>query len=213
MRKSFLLVLLTLMACANSEETTTIPVRYMETDDAVALIAPYLPGGDEAVRASAEPRALTVTGPAARVRQVEEVLRTYDRPRPNVTLRFQLIEADGFDDVDPAIADVTEVLRPLFRFDGYRLVGETLVQSGPRSHLTQRLAAGGQRYEVRGAIGDVVVAADRAAVELTVDLVLDGASLVQTALTLPGGQTAVVGSARAQADGRTLILVVRSEVR
>lgn len=213
MRKTSLLALLALFACSRGEATTTIAVRYMETDDAVALVAPYLPRGEAAVRASAEPRALTVTGPAARVRQVEEVLQAYDRPQPNVSLRFQLIEADGFDEVDPAIADVTEVLRPLFRFDGYRLVGETVVQARPHSNLSQRLVVGERPYQILGSVGNVVVGDDRAAVELIVDLMLGATSLVQTALTLPGGQTAVVGSARAQGNGRTLILVVRSDIR
>lgn len=213
MRSHWIVAAFVVLGCANGEETRTFELRHLEPEAAATLIEPYLPDGLLAVQQTAEPRAVTVTGPAARVEQVAEVLQTYDRPQPNVTLRFQLIEADGFTESDPAIADVTDALSSLFRFDGYRLAGETVVQARPFSHISQRLATADQTYEIAGRIDRIIVSDERSAVDLTVELGAIDGSLIQTALTLPGGQTAVVGSARAQSQGRTLILVVRSEIR
>ena len=213
MRSHWIVAAFVVLGCANGEETRTFELRHLEPEAAATLIEPYLPDGLLAVQQTAEPRAVTVTGPAARVEQVAEVLQTYDRPQPNVTLRFQLIEADGFTESDPAIVDVTDALRSLFRFEGYRLAGEAVVRARPFSHISQRLATADQTYEIAGRIDRIVVSDERSAVDLTVELGAIDGSLIRTAMTLPGGQTAVVGSARAQSQGRTLILVVRSEIR
>ena len=131
MRSHWIVAAFVVLGCANGEETRTFELRHLEPDAAATLIEPYLPDGVLAVQQTAEPRTVTVTGPAARVEQVAEVLQTYDRPQPNVTLRFQLIEADGFTESDPAIADVTDALGSLFRFEGYRLAGEAVVRARP----------------------------------------------------------------------------------
>ena len=40
------------------------------------------------------------------------------------------LEADGFDTVDPAIADVVDELRKLFRYEGYRLGSTSVLTAG-----------------------------------------------------------------------------------
>jgi hypothetical protein len=178
-----------------------------------------VPGGGDNMRLTREPAALTITAPKVRLEQVAQVLQTYDRARPDVQLRFQLIEADGFTDSDPGIADVQQALEQLFRFRGYRLVAEAVAQAKAPGTLRQRMAGNeGRTYYIAAVLERVISTEAGSAVELTIELGgeggdMRGGNLLATSLTVPAGQTVVVGSARAQADGNTLILVVRPQIR
>ena len=48
----------------------------------------------------------------------------------NVQLVFDLVQADGFTDEDPGIADVVAELRMLFNFRGYRLLSTSVLNVG-----------------------------------------------------------------------------------
>ena len=64
-------------------------------------------------------------------------------------------------------------------------------------------------FTITAGIDRVVRREDGGAVELSVELAMFNSTLLATSLIVPSGQTVVVGSARAQADGNTIILVVR----
>lgn len=204
-----LLLPLLLVACEGGTETRTFALQYLHPDEAHSMIEPYVPGGGENMRITRQPASLTITAPEVRLEQIAGVLGEYDRARPDVRLRFQIIEADGFTEADAAIADVEQALRELFRFSGYRLIGEAVVQAKAPGHVEQNLGDT-LGYSITAALHRVVSADNAHAVELSVDLRAAGhGTLISTSLTVPSGQTVVVGSARAGTDSGTVILVVR----
>jgi hypothetical protein len=208
---AILAVLLT--GCADGRgDTRTFTLEHIEPEEALRLVEAYVPGGAENIRMTRTPAALTVTAPDARLQQVEDVLRAHDQPMPDVQLRFQVIEADGFTDADPAIADVQQALQQVFRFGGYRLGGEAVVRARAWSPMQQQILVGDQPYVLAGEVGRVIASSAGRAAELTVRLAGPTGDLLRTSVTIPDGQVVVVGSARSQAEGRTLILVVRAQI-
>ena len=65
--RSYWIVALVALGCTAGEETRTFELRHLEPEAAATLIEPYLPDGVLTFQETAEPRAVTVTGPAARV--------------------------------------------------------------------------------------------------------------------------------------------------
>ena len=135
-------------------------------------------------------------------------------PIESVLLRFQIIEADGFGATDPAIADVVQALRDLFRFRGYRLAAESVVRVTSGADYRQRTTdIDGTEYII-GGVAHIREAGGTSAVRLEVNLWRgNGQELIRTSLTVPVGQTVVVGSARAAGELPVVILVVRPEAR
>jgi hypothetical protein len=131
----------------------------------------------------------------------------------SVTLRFQIIEADGFTETDPAIEDVQEALAGLFRFQGYRLAAEAVITAGGGGSFSQTLASRGDQVYRITANGAAFPAAGQDSGPFHIkDLVLwtdEHTPVLETSLSVPVGQTVVVGSARASSEEPTLILVVR----
>ncbi|MEX1181732.1 MAG: hypothetical protein WEF86_00750 [Gemmatimonadota bacterium] len=198
-----------LLGCERGTETRTFALQYLDPEAAQAMIEPYVPAAGTNLRHTTEPASLTITAPEVRLDQITQVLQTHDRPLPNVRLRFQVIEADGFAETDAAISDVEQALRELFRFAGYRLIDEAVVQAKASSHVETQLGSGEDEYEIMAGLEGVVTGDNGKAVELWVTLSSSRGQVLATSLTVPSGQTVVVGSARSQADGRTVILVVR----
>lgn len=132
-------------------------------------------------------------------------------------LRFQIIEADGFTETDPAIADVRDVLADLFRFRGYRLAAEAVIRVGGGEFSQDVASAEGAVFHLNGEHvaliqGDGPEAGNVAITGLSL---WRGSNqrILETSLTVPVGQTVVVGSARPDNQGPTLILVVRTQLR
>lgn len=200
--------------CDSGPQTRTFPLAYMEPDVAFEMIEPYVPGGAENIRMTERPAALTITAPDVRLEQIAQVLDTYDRGRPDVQMRFQIIEADGFSEIDPAIADVQSALQDLFRFSGYRLLAEGVARAQAPGYVEQQLAAGDRQFSISARLDRVIGSGAERAVDLNITLreMAEG-GLISTVMTVPSGQTVVVGSARARSDGNTLILVVRPEIQ
>jgi hypothetical protein len=211
-----LLGILLLAGCGRDgdAEFRTIPLSYMSSEEARQLISGQLAGLDfMAVSYHEDPPTVILRGPDAQVNQVADLVQRFDRPSPNVQLRFQVIEADGFTTTDPAISDVEGALRGLLRFQGYRLVAESMVQAQAPGTAGQRLMAhDGRRFEIRARLARVLQRDTARAVSLEVDLSEGGTSLLGTSLTVPSGQTVVVGTAQAGREGNTLILVVRPRI-
>jgi hypothetical protein len=183
--------------------------------EAAQLIDPYV-FGDRAEgpgAMSATDDAITVRETRDNLDKIARVLAEFDRPLPVVRLRFQLIEADSFRDEDPAIAEVVDELRDLFRFEGYRLMGEAVVAvGGGEASFEQPFFGVGEAlsedYVVRGTAGFRGGAAVRL---YEIELWAESIPVLETSVNATVGQTLVMGGSRARGSGRTLILTVRAE--
>lgn len=141
----------------------------------------------------------------------------------NVTLTFHIIEADGFNTVDPAIVDVVDELRKLFRYDGYRLMSSSVLTAGvgPEDYaqVSQMMAAPEGGYQYR--IASLIQLVDRSDRILRVAVELQHGSravfgddptavplLVEASVNVREGQTVVLGSAKPTTEGAAIILVM-----
>jgi hypothetical protein len=212
-RLALLLAGLLLAGCNREPEFRTIELRYMEPESAMKLLGPYL-SGVNAASTSSDPPLITLRGQRAQLDEIAAVLARYDRPQAVVRFRFQIVEADGFASTDSAIADVDAALRDLFRFRGYRLAAEAVTQAEAPGLVRQQVVMpDGTPIQITVEVKRVFAGEAGTAVAMNVDMAPFGRSILSTALTVPSGKTAVVGSARADADRPTLILVVRPEIQ
>lgn len=217
-RASFLiLAALASTACdrgTTTLETRTFRVEHMDAREAAELVDPYVYGSREGAEGavSVVDGALTVRETRANLDEIERVLAEYDLPRPDIRLHFQLIEADGFTEQDARIADVREALDALFRFEGYRLAAETQLAMVEGTRASQPIAGTARPYALEAHLQSVRVREDGGSVTVSVRLasgVMDDG--IATTLTVPLGETVVLGSARRAASEPTLILTVRPE--
>ena len=191
-------------------ETRTFRLAHLRPPEAVALIDPYVYGArdrDPGVVSGIE-GAITVRETRDNLEQIERVLAEFDQPRPDIRLRFQLIEADGFTDSDPRIAAVEGELRKLFQFVGYRLAGEATITTADGTDMSQHLTAADGMFLVTGS----VYRTDPTLIRLE-EIVLweDGERRLQTTINIRPGQTIVLGSSPKRGSSATLFLTVRAE--
>jgi len=196
-----------------SLDTRTFALKYLRGQDAIPIVAPYVYADRPNAKGvfTVSDNAITVRETPDNLDKIARVLAQYDRPRPFIRLTFHLIEADGAAISDSAIRDVEATLRQLFRFRGYRLVGEGVVSTTEKGEVTQILAAEPERYVLIASVQRLAGATDSATEELSVRLEGRGGSF-HTMVTIPAGKTAVLGNVQATSKGRTLILTVRPEV-
>ena len=196
-----------------SLDTRTFALKYLRGQDAIPIVAPYVYADRPNAKGvfTVSDNAITVRETPDNLDKIARVLPQYDRPRPFIRLTFHLIEADGAAISDSAIRDVEATLRQLFRFRGYRVVGEGVVSTTEKGEVSQILAAEPEHYQLTTSVQRLAGAADSATVELGVHL--DGrAGSFRATVTIPVGKTAVLGNVQALSKGRTLILTVRPEV-
>ncbi len=196
-------------------DVRTFTLEHRSGYEAAELIDPYIFGDrPEAPGAmSATENAISIRETPDNLDRIARVLQDFDQPLPGLWLRFQLIEADSFQNPDPAIADVVEELRGLFRFEGYRLLGEALVSVAGGSQGTQDFrqrflgteesfsVQAGARVEGPGTVRLNPVRFWRG----NSDMVLE------TSVNVTQGQTVVIGGGRASEGGRSFILTVSAE--
>lgn len=236
MRRSILpLVTATVAACqpgAPELDTRTFGLQHLDGGTAEVILMPYVYTDRETSPGmmTAAAGAVTIRETPDNLARIERVLEEMDRAAPEVLLRFQVIEANGPGEPDPAIADVEAELRELFRFEGYRLVGEAVVSPGQSgSFQTSVLGADdgwrivGNRVEGGTRVGSFA-GGDRPGsssagrrIRLDDIMLLRESGLGEVALrssvTVRPGQTLVLGSARPEGEGRgAIILTVHAEV-
>lgn len=201
---------------AGGLETRTFRLEHVEPGEMASLIEPYI---------LSERGVLTVgtgTTPGLTVRERREILdrigamiAEYDRPRPTVVLYFQVIQANGFVESDPEIAEVEAALRELFRFKGYRLETEAVVRGSTRSEFTQILGgdvSSKNRLTLSGRIMEVRGGAENHSVRLNIVLADAWRTMLSSDLAIPIGQTVVLGSGQPTVGKGTLIVTVRPEL-
>jgi hypothetical protein len=193
-------------------ETRTFRVQHLSESHVEALLQPYvytdrdLSPGTMSVAAGA----VTVRETRDNLEKIERVLDEFDVAAPQVRLRYQLIEANGVaGPPDPGIADVVEQLRGLFRFQGYRLLGETFTYVGggefsqPFGDLPWMVGGDWSRV-VRPGVVEIASLMVHAIGSSSPPAVFGG-------ITLSVGQTVVLGNAPSSWEGKTAILTVRAE--
>ncbi len=203
-------------------DVQTFNLEHRSGYEAAELIHPYV-FGDRAQNPgnmSATADAITVRETRDNLEKIGRVLADFDQPIPGIRLHFQLIEADSFEEEDPAIADVVTELRSLFRFEGYRLLAEAMIPVAGGSQQPQEFS---QRF--LGVDNPIMVEAGArvlrsGAVRLEpVQLRDTWNELMSTSVNVMPGQTIVIGGTQARTrlvDGSpsseaVLILTVRAE--
>lgn len=212
------------------------PLQYISNSNAAKLVAPFIPldAAHGVFEAGGAVRGITVRSTKDVIDRVDSLLKANDRAPLTVVLRFQLIAALDSTVRDPSIpAEVEGSLRELFKFGGYRLLAQGSTSVSKASYEVT-MAYNTEQFSISGGVGDIrarptgpTVRIDgTSSVELTVDLkgtfdmrspngVISGRSterLLSTGLTVPIGQTVVLGSAAAKEGRRALILTVRPEI-
>jgi len=142
-----------------------------------------------------------------------------------VSMRFQLIAALDSARRDPEIAGIDSELRKLFRFAGYELIGEGTVLTEEMSDFTMTLSTRAkmglnEAFQITGWIEGVEGAGAERTLRVTITLQNAGQGkeapiLLRTGLTMPAGQSVILGSARPTmtiGSRVALILVVQPEV-
>ena len=223
-RKSVLPAIL-LTACGSGVALETRTFRLQSLDDLVALtvIDPYVYGDrpNAPGAATAMQGVLTVRETSDNLDRIARVLEEFDTPRQSVTLHFQVILANGGGSADPAIAEVEEELRRLFRFGGYRLVAQGSVTGLEQSQVNQKMFTqdpdnqSGARlmfasYDVGANIGKLG-GGESAMVDLEVQLDGNNSRLFSASVVLGIGNTIVLGTLQLPGD-QALILTVRAEL-
>jgi hypothetical protein len=148
----------------------------------------------------------------------------------NVRLTFHIIEADGFPDTDPAIAEIVAELREIFRFSGYRLLDTSVLRAslggdmrdGDGAVFTivrQRMTLAERgRFEIEAWVYQT---RDPSAVRVAVRFKdEDGRStdsgeapiLIDASVTTRSGQTVVLGSGRPSGPGGAFILAMNVQI-
>lgn len=204
-------------ACGRTPQldTRTFPLQYLSAGAAQGLITPYVftDRAGAAGSLSFTESTVTVRETTDNLDKIARVLAQYDVPSPWVRLHFQLIDADGASTGDSSIAPVETELRKLFRYQGYKLVGETVVSGTAQSHVEQAmLPEGGYSYYLAVDVGEIRMIGDTGYVSLQVHLRYGPLGSFATRINARAGQTVVLGNAQFRGGGNTKILTVRAEL-
>lgn len=189
-------------------ETRTFTLQNVDGWSIQALLDPYVYGDRPGAPGmmSATESAITVRETEDNLERIARVIEEHDRPAERIRLRFQLIAADGASGSDPAISDVVEELRRLFRFDGYRLLGEAVV-TADRGEVRQGFP--GEEWFIH--ISSVSPSAPGTLRLEGLELWREGrGGVLATSVTVSAGRTLVLGSAPGAGDG-TVVLAVKAE--
>jgi len=201
----------------DSLEVRTFTLERLALDQAFGLIDPYVYRDREVGPGtmSMSDGLITVRELPENLDRIADVLEEYDRARSGVRLHFQLIQANGFDNRDPSIQAVEVELRKLLRYEGYRLVGEAVLQlregGGGRQMLQGTLegvSQGDSQFNLSASAGMVSTGDQASTVELFVELEHFGTEILGTDVTAADGQSLVLGTTSALTGGGALILVV-----
>ena len=223
------------LGCNSNRVTVRLfQLDFISNADAAKLLAPFVPASPYCgvFDAGGAVHGVTVKAHPDVLARVDSLLRIHDRASPPTVLRFQLIAA-----LDSAVRDaaippnVDATLRDLFRFGGYRLLAQGTATTGTSS-FEITMSAGYDIYMVAGVLGSSVsgrggrgttsqapyASPVTTAIEMNVRLTGPGANrqlqtLLSTGLSIPIGETVVLGSAATTSGGRqALILTVRPEM-
>ena len=202
--------------------TRTIPLRYLQAVDAARLASPYVRSPRGGVFEATAVRAVTITETAATIARIDSLIRENDRSPAVLSFRFQLISADDTPALDTSIESLASTLRGLFRYKGYHLLGEGSTTAGEGEQFFLTVPAGEDRFALAGEVA-IVQGGNTGIARIRVRLSrpsggsfqgkpMEAEALLSTGLTVPLGQTVVLGSAAPGGGNKAVILAVRPEV-
>jgi len=207
----------------------TVPLKHLSSIEAMKLLSPYstTPGGG-VYEVSPNVRAVTIRETPAVWTQMSAVLDRYDRESEMVSLTFSLIRADNTGRRDESLAGLDSLLRGVLKFTGYHVVSGAVIQIGEGSLSTQTLVTeNNELMRLMCSIDQVNPDASPPTVQLHVTLTKTSSAqrgmsqggqrvgspemnVLSTGLTIPMGNTVVIGSG---SDGnRGLILTVKPKL-
>lgn len=184
----------------------TYTLRHLDQSQAGRLLSPYLFEPNAAAFPGATSHEITIRASRRAQQVVDSVLRERDQPAATLALRFELYAAvDSGGDQLPA--DIGPALRSTFRFKGYRLVSQGSISTSEDASFSTTLGAASTDadplsptlYRVGGHV-ESIAGSGKASVPLTIRLNEvhpdggAGAEVFSTGLTVPVGQTVILGS-------------------
>lgn len=181
----------------------TFTLRNLNQEQAGRLVGPYVYGANAAVFPGATSHEITIRGSRRTIEIVDSLLRERDKPSATVSLRFQLYAAvDSGGDQLPQ--DIGTALRAAFRFNGYRMISQGSISTSEDASFSTTLGTAGPLgdatlYRVGGRV-ESIAGNLKGTLPLTIRLSemtpagAAGAEVFATGLTVPLGQTVVLGS-------------------
>jgi hypothetical protein len=206
----------------------TVSLHHLASATAVKLLTPYTvtPGGG--VFEVPNVMAVTIREVPKIYTEMLAVLEKYDRDPATVILNFQLVSAEQTNSRDPAVAGIDSLLRGVLKFSGYRLLGTAMATTGEAHMVTQTIAADNETLSLTVEVRDVRVEGNEASVNLYVSLERPAipaqstvtasvggraaVNLLSTGVTVPMGQTVLLGTSASDNGQRALILTVRPQL-
>lgn len=192
-------------------ETRTFRLHELSASNAANLLDPYVSAieGSTMSLVEGESEAVTIRLTPVALDRIEEVLAEFDRPTPTLDVRFRIIEADGFETDEDALAEVLPALREVLNFEGYRSLGEVQAMVSSYGHVQQVISVDEERFTINASTGEVRMSGDAGSVELTVSLHdLHGREILSTRVTVPVGRTVVLGTSKPLPERGAYILTV-----
>jgi hypothetical protein len=203
----------------------TVPLHHLTSKDAVRLLSPYVQSsGGGVFEVSPEIRAVTIREVPKIYGEMMAVLGQYDREPATVTLNFVLIAAENTNTRDPSLAPLDSLLRGVLKFSGYRLLTISVANASENGNVSQKLSADGESFTLSVDVTDLRVEGNEASVHLNVSLMSDvvlargqtpgrlPTRVLSTGVTVPLGQTIVLGTTMTDNGQRALILTVRPQL-
>ena len=213
----------------------TFKLRNMRPDDAAKLLTPYVTSPGGGVFEAGSVGAITVRETFTTLTLIDSLLRTHDKARAVMSMRFKLIAALDSSMRDPAIDDIDAELRKLFRFRGYELIGEGTMLSEESTDFMTTLATKSRPipngrgtgngealmwnevFRIKGWMEGITGTGSERTIRVQVSLQDAGndSELLRTGLTLQIGQSVILGSAKPSTvvgSRGALILVVQPEL-
>ena len=179
----------------------TFTLTRLSADQAARLIGPYAAGAGEGVFPGASSHEVTVRAPQQVLSVVDSLLREHDKVPTPVMLTFQLYAAtDSVGDELPA--DIGPALHSMFRFKGYSLISQGSITTNEDQSFFVTLGANQASraptlYAVRGNV-ESVTGSGKGTLPLKIYLSqvspANSADILSTGLTVPLGQTVILGS-------------------
>jgi hypothetical protein len=199
----------------------TVPLHHLTSAEAVKLLSPYSQtAGGGVFEVSPNIRAVTIREVPKIYAEMMMVLSQYDRDPATVTLNFQLIAAENTNTRDPGVAGLDSLLRGVLKYTGYRLLTTSVASASENGNVTQTLSADGESFTLEVFVNDLRIDGTEASVHLNVHLIRNGvpskgqapSQVLSTGVTVPVGQTVVLGTSATDVGQRALILTVRPQL-
>jgi hypothetical protein len=196
----------------------TVQLRHLTSAEAEHLLEPYVQNPGGGVFGVPNVRAVTIKEMPEPFMQMRQVLDRYDRDPTTLTLHFQLIAADNSGRRDPNVAGVDSLLRGVLKYSGYRLLSNAVVNVMERSTAQQSLSGEGDDYVLYYQVQDVTTDNGSGSVAIRVSLQKSGnfsvngsvqhdPTLLSTGVTIPIGNTVVLGTSVESGKARPIIVV------